>query len=419
MQTSVDIFESAVLINHPRGEYVMVIDGKAVTTAVVGKHEIWLPDEEIKLIWSHNGKIESFRGWNKGKNREEILKGTFGCDKGFDEDSKKSILSEFFFMKELALKDLAPPIGSLVFFRMMISNFPYGIEYCDIYGCYGYRMRNAENLKPGKFTFDKYLEAIEGVEVSDGAKGDILKSNNVVNGYLIDVRRSLWDMPEYVKIEDTSLLDVSNIDGENLKQEIKDLTQFPHKGRKQNYQTYYMDDKYEEGSRNTLYRYETMGLNSLDFNGKSVLDLGCNLGAMLFEVKRRGAAKTLGIDYEGDYITCARRLAFYNKIPINFIKLDLNDMESIKHIRQYFCDVPIDIVFALSLYKHIHENVFTILKHLKWRVCYVESNNAPEGLATGHVMEMIAEMSKLEAKSIYLGQTTDRSPRCIWRLEAT
>jgi 2-polyprenyl-3-methyl-5-hydroxy-6-metoxy-1,4-benzoquinol methylase len=212
-------------------------------------------------------------------------------------------------------------------------------------------------------------------------------------------------------------LDVPNIDGEKLKQEIKDLTQFPHKERKQNYQTYYMSGQYERGSRDTLYRYETMGLNNLDFSGKSILDLGCNSGAMLFEAKRRGAGKALGIDYERDYITCARQLALYNKVPINFIKLDLNDLDSIKYIKQYFCDDPIDIVFALSLYKHINRNMFTILKHLKWRVCYVESHNAPEGMATGHAMEMVIEISKLEVKSIYLGQTTDRSPRCIWRLE--
>ncbi len=416
---TIDIYDSAVLIDeYPKNSYVMIMDGRAAT-AVVGKHEIWLPEEKIKVIWSHNGKIESFRDWSKGKNKEEILRGTFGCDSGFDENSKKSILSEFFFMKELALKNLVPPIGSLIFFRVMISNFPYGVEYCDIYGCYGYRMGNAKDLKSGKFTFDKYLEAVEEVEISDGAKGDILKSSNVVNGYLIDVRRSLWDMPEYVKIKDTSLLDVPNIDGENLKQKIKGLTQFPYKRREQNYQTYYMDGKYEGGSRNTLYRYETMGLNNLNFNGKSVLDLGCNLGAMLFEAKRRGAGKALGIDHEGDYVECARQLALYNKVPINFIRLDLNDAKVVECIEQYFCNEPIDVVFALSLYKHINRNMFVILKHLKWRVCYVESHNAPEGMATGHAMEMVIEMAKLEAKSIYLGQTTDRSPRCIWRLEVT
>lgn len=43
-----------------------------------------------------------------------------------------------------------------------------------------------------------------------------------------------------------------------------------------------------------------------DLSGKSVLDIGCNAGFYSFEMKRRGAARVLGIDHDERYLEQAR-----------------------------------------------------------------------------------------------------------------
>ena len=43
-----------------------------------------------------------------------------------------------------------------------------------------------------------------------------------------------------------------------------------------------------------------------DLTGKSVLDIGCNGGFYSIEMKRRGAARVLGIDFDDDYLAQAR-----------------------------------------------------------------------------------------------------------------
>src|SRR6476661_1915043 len=43
-----------------------------------------------------------------------------------------------------------------------------------------------------------------------------------------------------------------------------------------------------------------------DLTGKTVLDIGCNAGFYSIEMKRRGAARVLGVDFDEDYLRQAR-----------------------------------------------------------------------------------------------------------------
>ena len=43
-----------------------------------------------------------------------------------------------------------------------------------------------------------------------------------------------------------------------------------------------------------------------DLTGRSVLDIGCNAGFYSFEMKRRGAARVLGVDSNPRYLDQAR-----------------------------------------------------------------------------------------------------------------
>lgn len=66
-----------------------------------------------------------------------------------------------------------------------------------------------------------------------------------------------------------------------------------------------------------------------DLTGKSVLDIGCNGGFYAIEMKRRGAARVLGIDCEEDYLAQARFAAEVNELDIEFRRLSVYDVGAI------------------------------------------------------------------------------------------
>ena len=56
-----------------------------------------------------------------------------------------------------------------------------------------------------------------------------------------------------------------------------------------------------------------------DLTGKTVLDIGCNGGFYSLEMKRRGAARVLGIDHDADYLRQARFAAEVTGLDIEFV----------------------------------------------------------------------------------------------------
>jgi tRNA (mo5U34)-methyltransferase len=63
-----------------------------------------------------------------------------------------------------------------------------------------------------------------------------------------------------------------------------------------------------------------------DLSGKSVLDIGCNAGFYAIEMKRRGAARVLGIDHDMDYLKQARFAAEITSLDIEFGQLSVYDV---------------------------------------------------------------------------------------------
>lgn len=61
-------------------------------------------------------------------------------------------------------------------------------------------------------------------------------------------------------------------------------------------------------------------------DGKSVLDVGCNAGFYSLEMKRRGAARVLGIDADEDYLAQARFAAEVTGLDIEFARLSVYDV---------------------------------------------------------------------------------------------
>ena len=63
-----------------------------------------------------------------------------------------------------------------------------------------------------------------------------------------------------------------------------------------------------------------------DLAGKSVLDVGCNAGFYSMEMKRRGAARVLGIDSDERYLTQARFAARVEGLDIEFAQRSVYDV---------------------------------------------------------------------------------------------
>jgi len=66
-----------------------------------------------------------------------------------------------------------------------------------------------------------------------------------------------------------------------------------------------------------------------DLTGKSVLDIGCNAGFYAMEMKRRGAARVLGLDSREEYLAQARIAAQVKELDIEFRNLSVQEVGSL------------------------------------------------------------------------------------------
>ncbi|NOG69033.1 TIGR04290 family methyltransferase [Roseicella sp. DB1501] len=66
-----------------------------------------------------------------------------------------------------------------------------------------------------------------------------------------------------------------------------------------------------------------------DLSGRSVLDIGCNGGFYALEMKRRGAARVVGIDSDERYLAQARFAAEVTGLEIEFRRLDVYDVAAL------------------------------------------------------------------------------------------
>jgi hypothetical protein len=413
------VFETAEL----QGDRI-VIEGKA-HRVIRGKHALYIPALQMKIVWSYSGKIESLVDWEKGRNAEKILNQTFNDGViGFDQESMESILNEFTMLNELARLNLGPAVRGVFYIKNMIADNIHGAAHCDSMGCYGFFIDDASKLDTrGEYSYERFNELmVESgkVRASETALGDVKKPDNIVNGYLIDVRRTLFDMMQWTDTAGFEVLRKKIEYHENipeLQNQIEIKTAYPKGQTSKNYQMYWLKDHYAEGVRDTLLRYNRMGLAD-DLRGKSVLDLGCNLGALSVEAYRRGARFITGLDLDVESIECARGLARANGFQINYQVMDLRPIEAVqKYLAAYYKHKDVDIVFAQGLHESLGENLWELLDALDWAECYVESHRAPKELSSTHVVDMIKGIDSLkDVQTQYLGLTEDFGPRCLWRL---
>ena len=96
-----------------------------------------------------------------------------------------------------------------------------------------------------------------------------------------------------------------------------------------------------------------------DLTGKTVLDIGCNAGFYSFEMKRRGAARVLGVDTDEHYLRQARFVAEVTGADVEFRKLAVWDVGSLgeKFDLVIFMGVLYHLRHPLLALDLIHEHV--------------------------------------------------------------
>lgn len=127
----------------------------------------------------------------------------------------------------------------------------------------------------------------------------------------------------------------------------------------------------KEAQRNSEERFERFGLNKKVLKGKTVLDLGSNCGAMLFQASNYGIKKGLGFEYDLDKVILSNKIAALSKLDyINFKHGNIDEISE--------KDTGIfDIVFALAIEAHVNdcEHLLKLLSKITKETLYFEGNS--------------------------------------------
>ena len=89
-----------------------------------------------------------------------------------------------------------------------------------------------------------------------------------------------------------------------------------------------------------------------DLGGKTVLDIGCNAGFYSIEMKRRGADRVLGVDFDDAYLAQAQFAAKVAEVDIEFRRLSVYDVGSLGE--------RFDIVLFMGVLYHLRHPLLAL-----------------------------------------------------------
>jgi len=157
---------------------------------------------------------------------------------------------------------------------------------------------------------------------------------------------------------------------EQLENDIYRDGQFPHRRRSQPYQS--IEEKGILGARNMVHRFNVMQCGN--FKGKTILDIGCNLGGVCRIASNRGAKYCVGIDNHEDANNISRR--FYDAEGHKNIRIETYDINNgLDGLQALIGKDKFDYVFALSMLKHVgHKALFDIINYYTKEKCWIEGH---------------------------------------------
>ena len=89
-----------------------------------------------------------------------------------------------------------------------------------------------------------------------------------------------------------------------------------------------------------------------DLIGKTVLDIGCNAGFYSIEMKRRGAARVVGLDSNEEYLAQARFAAEVKGLDIEFHAMSVYDVGALQE--------KFDVVLFLGVLYHLRHPLLAL-----------------------------------------------------------
>ena len=93
-----------------------------------------------------------------------------------------------------------------------------------------------------------------------------------------------------------------------------------------------------------------------DLSGASVLDIGCNGGFYSFEMKRRGARRVLGVDYDARYLRQARFARTALGLDVDFEQGDVYEIDRIVGGEKF------DYVVFMGVLYHLRHPLYALEK---------------------------------------------------------
>jgi len=187
-------------------------------------------------------------------------------------------------------------------------------------------------------------------------------------------------------------------------------------------------DGFTEGIRKTKTRAKLMKLPE-DFKGSSVLDLGCNTGAFCLEARRRKAGRVVGVEYSFRPLLIANEISQSKNLNISYCQANLN--HGLISLAQRIGPYKFDYIFALSIWKHVYDQIFwSLIRGLTKKICWLELNAVSDGRHYGEELKgflkkhqnSVKKMTKLllaksgALKVVFLGDTDDEGRRGCYML---
>ncbi|OXS77033.1 hypothetical protein B1B04_01120 [Lysinibacillus sp. KCTC 33748] len=123
--------------------------------------------------------------------------------------------------------------------------------------------------------------------------------------------------------------------------------------------------------RNNNMRLKKFKIEESDICSKTILDLGCNAGGMLFEIQKLYPAKCLGIEYGIDKVVLANKIAAYSNLKnLVFQQADIDNI-NLSEFNKTF-----DVVLCLSIEGHLKnkKKLFELLGKVTGNLLLFEGN---------------------------------------------
>lgn len=118
-------------------------------------------------------------------------------------------------------------------------------------------------------------------------------------------------------------------------------------------------------------------LDQIDFGGKTVLDLGSNLGEISRSVRERGATLVDGFEYDSYFVEIANLANAFNDVTrVSFYQRDVTDPAIYKE--------HYDIVLAFSVF-HYASTVLTQLAEITDELFVLETHKLEDNLESGYI----------------------------------